>query len=140
MNLESTDEELLLALHKAAIEAHLQNDIEIMLKDEEEDYILGSRGEVFRPSLEERRQMLSPYLAATTFDVYRDEIRPIVKVSEDGTLGWVVVQVYVRGEQDTGGGEMASVEFDSAWIELYEKRNGRWIRVGNVSNIRPLGS
>lgn len=137
---ELSDESQLLALHEAAIEAHLQNDIEIMLQDEEEDYVIGSRGEVFRPSLEERRQMLGPYLAATTFELYRDEIRPIVKVSKDGTLGWVIVQVYARGEQDIGGGELASVEFASAWIELYEKRNGRWVRVGNVSNIRPFSS
>jgi hypothetical protein len=61
-----------------------------------------------------------------------------VKVSNDGTLGWVISQVYVRGEQDTGGGEMARIEFESSWIELYEKRNGRWLRVGNVSNIRTL--
>ena len=35
---------------------------------------------------------------------------------------------------------MVSIEFDSAWIELYEKRNGRWVRIGNVSNIRSFGS
>jgi len=29
------------------------------------------------------------------------------------------------------------VEFVSAWIELYRKVDGRWMRTGNVSNFRP---
>lgn len=133
-----TDEEQLLALHQEAIEAHLRNDVEIMLRDEEDDYVVGSRGEVSYPTKPERRARLGPYLKATAFEVYRDEIPPIVKVSQDGTLGWVICQVYVKGQQDTGEGEMAQLEFNSSWIELYEKRNGRWVRTGNVSNIRPL--
>jgi hypothetical protein len=28
------------------------------------------------------------------------------------------------------------LEFISAWIELYEKRDGRWWRIGNVSNFK----
>lgn len=136
MNPKSTDKEQLLALHRAAIEAHLENDVEIMLKDEAEDYVMGNRGIVTRPTISERRQQLGPYLKATTFEVYRDEIPPIVKVSEDGTLGWVVCQVYVRGKQESGAGEVANLEFGSSWIELYEKRDGRWVRVGNVSNIK----
>ncbi|MFZ0546599.1 MAG: hypothetical protein WAM60_14225 [Candidatus Promineifilaceae bacterium] len=138
MQKDKSDQEQLLALHQLTIEAHLQNDVEIMLKDEEDDYVVGNRGVVTRPTKVERRQQFEPYFAGTTFEIYRDEIPPIVKVSEDGTLGWVIAQVYVRGEQDAGEGEKAPLEFGSSWIELYEKRNGRWIRMGNVSNIKSL--
>jgi hypothetical protein len=133
-----TDEQQLLALHQRAIDGHLQNDVEILLRDEEEDYVIGSRGGVFHPTKEERRQQLGPYIKATRFEVYKDEIPPIVKVSVDGTLGWVICQMLVRGEPDAGDGETAEGAFNSAWIELSEKRNGRWIRMGQVSNIRPL--
>lgn len=68
----------------------------------------------------------------------RDEIAPIVKGSRDGTLGWVICQVYVCGKQDSGEGETAEVEFGSSCIELYEKQDGRWLRVGNISNIRTM--
>jgi hypothetical protein len=59
-----------------------------------------------------------------------------VTVSRDGTLGWVVVQVEAKGVQQTAGGT-EPIGFVCAWIELYEKRDGRWYRVGNVSNFRP---
>lgn len=132
------DEEQLLALHRKVIEAHLQNDVETLLKDDGQGYVMSGRGVITWPTKDELRQRLGPYLRSTSFEIYRDEIRPIVKVSQDGTLGWVICQVYVRGEQNIGGGIKADLEFGSSWVELYEKQNGRWMRVGNISNVRPM--
>ncbi len=62
---------------------------------------------------------------------------PQVKVSRDGTLGWVIVQVRAAGVQSTAGGGTQPLAFESAWIELYERRGAQWFRVGNVSNFKP---
>lgn len=127
----------LLALHEVAMEAHRKGDVELLLRDEPDDYVVANRGEVTTPSKAERRAMFAPYLASTRFEVYRDLIPPRARVSGDGTLGWVVVQVQARGVQTAEDGTTAPIEFTSAWIELYEKRDGRWLRVGNVSNFKP---
>ena len=132
---ELTDSARLLQLHGAAMQAHLDQDVEAILEDESEDYVVASRGQVDTPTKQERRDLLGPYLAGTNFTVYRDEIEPIVRVSDDGTLGWVIVRVYARGTQTTPSGESRPIEFTSAWIELYEKRDDNWMRVGNVSNF-----
>jgi hypothetical protein len=79
---------------------------------------------------------LGPYLKATNFRQYRDEVPPVVNVSQDETLGWVIAQVYAQGEQATSDGQVSPIQFISAWIELYEKRDGRWLRTGNVSNFK----
>jgi hypothetical protein len=125
------------ALHEKVMTAHRRSDVEMLLEDEAEDYVVASRGKVTHPTLEERRARLGPYLKSTRFDEYRDVVKPIVTVSPDGLLGWVVVQVSARGVRTATGGEKTPVEFVSAWIELYEKREGRWLRVGNVSNFKP---
>lgn len=130
------DREQLLALHEQAMEAHRRNDIDMLLKPEAADFLLASRGEVSRPTLEQRRQFLGPYLKATRFAEYVDTAPPIAQVSRDGTLGWVIVQVRARGEQTTSSGATRPLAFESAWIELYEKRDGEWKRVGNVSNFK----
>lgn len=39
------------------------------------------------------------------------------------------------GERKGADGETHRLELTSAWIELYEKRDGRWLRVGKVSNF-----
>ncbi len=84
--------------------------------------------------------MFSAYFEASEFQTYGDMVPPVVKVSADGTLGWVIAQVEVAGAQAVADGESASLAFVSAWIELYEKRGGEWARIGNVSNFAPRSS
>jgi len=130
------DAERLLELHRGVLRAHLEGDVKGWLSQESDDFVVANRGEVTRPSRAERHAFFEPYLRETRFEEYRDLIPPIVRVSRDGTLGWVIAQVRGSGVRKTGSGG-ARVEFTSAWIELFEKRDGRWTRVGNVSNFKP---
>ena len=130
---QETDE--LIRLHQAVLQAHLDGDVEALLAAESADYVVANRGEISHPSLEERRSMFSHYLGRTEFTEYRDLTEPIVWVSADGTLGWVIAQVMAKGVQMTAEGPQP-LDFISAWIELYEKRDGRWWRTGNVSNFK----
>jgi hypothetical protein len=132
-----SDKEELLALHEEVMRAHRESDVDLLLAAEEDDSVVANRGEITTPDRKSRREMLGPYLGSTRFSTYRDKVPPIAKVSADGSLGWVIVQVEARGEQTTPEGKVEPIEFVSAWIELYEKRNGRWVRVGNVSNFKP---
>jgi hypothetical protein len=131
------DAQVLRSLHDKAIRAHKESNAALLVEDQAPDMVIVNRGEVTRPTLDERRAGFGSYLGRTVFSEYRDLAEPIVKVSDDGTLGWVIVQVTARGIQSTEGGEKQPIEFVSAWIELYGKRNGRWYGVGNVSNFRP---
>ena len=130
------DEAQLRALHEKVLRAHRERDIEMLLEDGAAEGIVANRGVVNRTRPDDIRERLGPYLATTRFDEYRDLIEPIVSVSEDGTLGWVIAQVYARGRQATAGGKSEPLEFTCAWIELYERRGDRWLRVGNVSNFK----
>lgn len=128
------DRARLLALHEQAMEAHRKGDVELLLQAGAEDFVLASRGEISRPSLEQRRQFLGSYLQRVRFAEYVDVVAPVVHVSADGTAGWVIAQVKASGVEVAGAGR--SIQFESAWIELYEKRSGAWRRVGNVSNFK----
>jgi hypothetical protein len=134
-----SDAQQLLGLHEEVLRAHRESNVDLLLAAEGDEYVVANRGEITRPDRKARREGLGPYLGRTRFSMYRDKVPPIVKVSPDGSLGWVIVQVEARGEQTTSKGSVEPIEFVSAWIELYEKRNGRWVRVGNVSNFKPPG-
>jgi hypothetical protein len=127
----------LLRLHRELIEAHKEKDVERLLAAERNDIIQVSRGEVLFPKKSERVQSFSEYLDDVEFQEYRDLIEPIVRVSDDGTLGWLIAQVKIAGTRSGGEGERVRFESVWAWIELYEKREGRWRRIGEVSNLRP---
>lgn len=126
----------ILALHEKILQAHRENNVGKMMENASDEYILVTRGEVLYPTLAEREGRFDEYFAITTFDSYEDTIDPIVKISADGTLAWLVARVSVTGSQ-THGDEELPVDFTSAWIELYEKRDGKWAQVGNVSNFKP---
>jgi len=126
----------LLALHEGVLAAHRNGDLETWMTLEGDGYVSANNGTMTFPSAAERRAGREPYLAATIFTVYRDLKPPVVRVSDDGTLGWVIAEVEVNGMNVTEGVE-TKVEVVWAWIELYEKQSGTWKMVGNVSNRQP---
>jgi hypothetical protein len=127
----------LLERHAAILEAHRHNDARAIVANHCPDLVLGSAGSITRPSAEQMRGMLEPYLSRTRFSAYEDLIAPIARVSPDGRLGWVIVLVHAKGRQRDEKGAESDLEFVSAWVELYEKRDGRWCAAGNVSNFKP---
>lgn len=129
------DRDRLLDLHREGLEAHLERDVDKLLAAEGAETVFVSRGEISRPTLEERREMFSGYFGSTEFVTYRDTVEPIVRISDDGSLGWVIARVEASGMQTRRDGETGELRFTSAWIELYEKRDGEWLRIGNVSNF-----
>lgn len=130
------DEAALRALHAKVLRAHRESNPDLLLEGAAEDFVQANRGEIRRPTMQERRARFADYLGRTTFEVYRDAAAPVVKVSKDGTLGWVIAQVEARGVQTGDDGKKEPLEFVSAWIELYEKRDGRWVSTGNLSNFK----
>jgi hypothetical protein len=131
-----SDVEQILLLHKAVLDAHKAGDVDGLLAAEPDEIVSVSRGEVSFPKKSERVRNFERYLQITEFEEYRDLIDPIVRVSDDGTMGWLIAQVKISGTQP-GREERVRIDSVWAWIELYEKRGGRWFRVGEVSNVKP---
>lgn len=127
----------LLALHEEVMRAHRESNADLLLRSDAADFISANRGQVTQPTLDERRAGLGQYLGTTRFAEYIDVVPPVVRVSKDGTLGWVIVQVRAAGVQTTQERGSQPLAFESAWIELYERRGGNWYRIGNVSNFKP---
>lgn len=127
----------LLALHERILAAHRTGNVDDWMRLEAADYLSVNGGEISRPSVAERRAARQSYLDSTTFTTYRDLVPPIVRVSEDGRLGWLIAQVEIVGSRRAGGGEATRIDEVWAWVELYEKRGGEWRLTGNVANRRP---
>ena len=131
------DRDALLELHQNIIQCHLDGDVDAWLSIESDDFVAANRGDILHPSKQDRANQREPYLAHTTFKTYRDVQPPIVNISEDGTLGWLIAQVEVSGTQQIESEKSVDFSVVWAWIELYEKQNDQWLCVGNVSNAKP---
>ena len=134
----ATDVEMLRALHEKVMLAHRQSKVELLLEDEAADYVVAGRGEITHPSLADRKERLGSYLGA-------HQVRGVPRPDRAGRHGFGGRLRWAgswfrwkdRGVQTTKEGQKEPLEFVSAWIELYRKQEGRWLRVGNVSNFKP---
>ena len=132
----SDDERALLALHQQLLQVHLDHNLQAWLEMEAEEFVSANGGEISQPSKDERRSQRQAYLDLVRFDEYRDMRPPIVRVSDDGTLGWVIVQVAVSGTLPDRDGRRQPFSDQFAWVELYARQEGGWQLVGNASNRR----
>lgn len=134
----SDDVAELLGLHTQLIQAHLDGDVDSWMTIEADSFVSANGGQITFPSADQRRQQRTRYLANARFDRYRDVRDPIVRVSADGTLGWLIAEVEVAGTYTNDDGSSEPIAVVWAWVELYERTAEGWKLVGNVSNSRPL--
>ncbi len=130
-----SDRTILRSLHEDSLRAHREGDWEWFGRGVADDFIAGSRGELVRPSREETLAKFREYLGNTEFSRYHDVVEPIVRISEDGSLGWVLAQVYVAGVQDSSEDDPRRFDTTWTWVSLFQKQDDEWLRVGNVSNM-----
>ena len=127
----------LLRLHKSSREAHFKTDVELLLENSPEEMISVSRGKISRSGKAAGRKMFAEYFRGAKYYEWDDLEEPIVRISKDASMAWMITRLRVRRVQrDAAGGEREE-KFVYAGIMTYEKRDGRWVRVANVSTFEP---
>lgn len=126
----------LLEIHRRDRQAHFETDIDLLLSHGASEFISVSNGEIHRSSLAEQRAFFTDYFKGATYYEWDDLEPPIVQVSDDATMAWMIVRTQVhRTTQVEGSGESREIKFIYAGIMTYEKQDGKWLRVANVSTF-----
>ncbi len=134
-----TDEQQLLKLHQDFVDVHLLGrTVTEQPAAQASTYTVAYQGEIFQSEGSDFSSFYESIFSTRDYNSYNDLIRPVVKVSEDGSLGWIIVQIQADGVRfDSQGQVSGPLEFTSAWVSLYEKTNDQWRMAGNVSNFKP---
>jgi hypothetical protein len=135
-NLEREKAELL-RLHKSAREAHFKTDVDLLFENSPEEMISVSRGKVSRSGRAEGRKMFAEYFRGAKYYEWDDLEEPVIRVSKDASMAWMITRIRVRRVQRDAAGAEREEKFIYAGIMTYEKRGGRWVRVANVSTFEP---
>jgi hypothetical protein len=120
----------LLELHVNVRRAHFETDVDQVLAHDADEWINVRDAKVVRRRREEDVRAFTEYLDGATYHEWDDIEPPIVSVSADGSLAWMIVNVRVRRTKN--GDE---VRFRYAGIETFEKRDDRWIKVAEVGTF-----
>ncbi len=127
----------LLRLHRIDREAHLRTDVELLQRSSPEEFISVSRGKIHRAKKSDERKLFTEYFRGAKYYEWDDVEEPIVRVSKDGSMAWMITRVRVRRTQKGDAGEEKEEKFTYAGIMTYEKVDGRWMRAANVSTFEP---
>jgi hypothetical protein len=127
----------LLRLHKADREAHLRTDVELLQRSSPEEFISVSRGKIHRATKSDERRLFTEYFRGAKYYEWDDLEEPIVRVSKDGSMAWMITRVRVRRTQRDATGAEKEEKFVYVGIMTYEKQAGKWVRVANVSTFEP---
>jgi hypothetical protein len=125
----------LLRLHQSNREAHFKTDVDALLENSPEEMISVSRGKINRPSKDDARKMFTGYFRDAKYYEWDDVEEPIIRISNDASMAWMITRTRVRRVQKKADGAEQEEKFVYAGIMTYEKRDGRWVRVANVSTF-----
>ena len=126
----------LLKTHQIDKKAHFETDVKLLLEGQLEDFIAVSNGKIERPTLADRKQMFTTYFKDAKYYEWDELEPPIISVSKDATMGWIITRIKVRRTQKQSSGAEREVSFVYAGIMTYEKQKGKWVKIANVSTFQ----
>jgi hypothetical protein len=126
------DELQIYRLHRKLLVAHCLGDAGLMSDLSASTITLASRGELLQVSNDAMRRQFAALFEEMDYTEYHDLALPIIETSPGSNHGWIWANV-----RALGSGRMNADFFDDrwAWVMLVEKVDGRWLHVGNASNI-----
>ncbi|MCI0487827.1 MAG: DPP IV N-terminal domain-containing protein [Blastocatellia bacterium] len=130
VDLEREKEELL-KLHRKDRRAHFETDAESLLSDQPEEGLISVRnGKISQTKRTDTRKMFEAYFKDAKYYEWDDLEPPIIRISNDASMAWMIVRLRVRRTQAD-----KEEKFVYSGIMTYEKRDGRWIKIANVSTF-----
>jgi uncharacterized protein (TIGR02246 family) len=134
---ESAAKAELLALHQADRRAHFGHDVDAFPNGMEAEVTMVRDGKVEAKSRDEVRKRFTEYFQGTTFSAWDDLEPPIIQVSPDSKMGWMIVRVRIAYTKTDGTGVRSKEDTVMAWMSAYEKHDGKWLLVANATTVQP---
>ena len=134
-NSAALDRAALLEVHQQDRRAHLTGDADLLTLSMAEHLWEASRGGLNRLARAEVRDRFAAYFESVRYSLWDDLQPPHVSVSADGNSAWMAVEIEAQLTTIAEDGVNRNDSFESSWISVYEKHDGRWLMVGISSSI-----
>ncbi len=122
------------AAHERDRRAHLEGKAELMAPGMADEVALVSNGNVTLNPKEKMISFFKGYFARVKYLEWSDAAAPVIKVSPDGQMGWMAVEVRAR-YLDRAKPEVGEKAFKSSWISTYQRVGCQWKMTGNSSAV-----
>jgi hypothetical protein len=126
----------LLHLHESALRAHLENDAKAFLAPYAPQWYDVRNAGVRLRTKEEAFPSIERYFKRTHFSDISDVVAPIIHLSTDASMAWVIGVIDVRATQDGSDTQEQDFSFQCAYVSIYEKHEGEWAQVVDASSFQ----
>ena len=123
-NLED-DRRQILQLHDAQRQFHFDKDSISFSNQLSKGFVSVNAGDVSHFSREEMTSRLHGYFGAVSFIKWDDLEEPVLRISQDGSMAYTVVEKVVRVSYEENG-EQKTGETLFAWTAIYIKSEDGW--------------
>lgn len=129
----------LLALHEVDRRAHFHRDVDALVATLPPDFrfISVRDGKIQTQSPDGLRKRFTDYFQGAEFSSWDDLEAPIIHVSPDGQMGWMIVRVRIAYSKTDAAGKKTQEQSVIAWMSVYEKHEGKWLHMANASTFAP---
>lgn len=116
----------LLKLHEVQRTAHLERRADLLVASFADTFYSIASGKVDTPSQAASETRFQAYFNRSTILVWDDRVPPVIRVSSDGQMAYIIVQKEVRVTEPDSDGVPRETHTTYAWLETYEKEQGVW--------------
>ena len=126
----------LLSLYESSLRAHLENDAGTFLAEYASQWYDVRNAGVRLRTKEEALPAMEQYFKQTHFSDISEMATPIIHISTDASMAWVIGEIRVHASQDVSDEKEQDFSFRCAWVSIYEKHEGEWAQVVNASSFQ----
>ena len=126
----------LLQLHERALRAHLENDAQAFLAAYASQWYDVRNTGIRLRTKEEALPPIEHYFQRTHFSEITEMVAPIIHLSTDASMAWVIGEMRVSATQEVSEEKERDFSFRCAWVSVYEKHEGEWAQVVDASSFQ----
>ena len=115
----------------------MNRDVDFIVTGMGPEFTTVHEGKIRVMSRDEVRKQFTEYFRGAEFSAWDDLEPPIIQVSPDGNIGWMIVRVRVAYTKTDVAGAKSTEDTVMAWMSAYEKREGKWLLVANATTVQP---
>jgi len=134
-DLEKNRQEIVRLLQQER-KAHFANNVDLFISEFADSMISVNKGKVTIAGPVENRKRIEPYFNSVKFIRWDDVAEPIIRISDDGSLAYAVVQKQVILTYPDTLGKPFYDTTNYAWTSIYRKQKGEWKVEANISTTQ----
>lgn len=125
------------SLQKQQQEAHLTGNAELLVSIFAEDFMNIDSGMINTPTKEQATVRFQSYFDRVEFIAWDNIEEPVINISKDETMAYVIVQKFVHLKIPQPDGSEIESKTNFVWMEVWEKMDGTWKMKAIASTDKP---